>query len=605
MRAFYLAIAWNPDDLAAVEQSDAFARRLQGEGDWSLPARTERMCLWATGPVRALPFRAGFVVGDLFPTAGAPAHQSPFSEVSRLCREPTLLARGLSQAHWGRYVALLEGRPIPAVFRDPSGELDCLTWSLGRLRIVTSDLLKTPGWLRPRFLALNWNRIGGFLTAPAAGTAVPLLDGIDAVGPGDLLPLSMDPTPSVAIWRPSAFAMSDVTDIAEACREFVRRVDTCTESLLEAHARVLVELSGGLDSAIVAGSIGATGQAARVAQWLNRAADRPEGDERAFARAVTDRLGETLTVGQKPLTVLTPESLAQLAPALWPAINAADESRDCDEVERLRAEGATAIVSGQGGDAVFFQMPSILVVSDLFRRRGVRALTSPVLPDIARRTRQSIWAVLAAVIAHRRSRGRLPLAGSPFVTAEVREAFGASQHSWVEDAVARGIPAAKILQVQAIANGQLLHGDSRRRRVADLLYPLLAQPVVEHAMSIAASDLAGGAFDRPFAREAFAQRLPRAVLERRAKGSLDSFYARMVAGSLAALRPFLLDGCLVAGGVLDGVSLERALTPEQLIWAPQGSEILWAATVEAWVRHWQTRAPDSPLALRGRASEWD
>lgn len=600
MPAAYLAIAWNAADPDAVEQAEALAAKMSGEDGWPMSAETTGLRLWTVGPVRPIPFRSGFVVGDVFPAPGASAEESIFSNTARVGRDAASMARRLSWAHWGRYVAFLGGQGGPSVFRDPSGELDCLTWTLGSVQVVTSDVPRMPPWLKPRNVALNWDRIGQFLIAPAAGTSEPLLDGIDAVGPGDLKRLGRSDCAAIPVWRPAAFVCPEVTDLVEARKTLVRRVDLCTEQLLARHDQVLMELSGGLDSAIVAGSIGATGQTMRVAQWLNRAADRPEGDESGFARAVTDRLGVALTVGQKPLTALTAESFGELASTVWPAINAADQSRDLDEVDRLRWTRASAIVSGQGGDAVFFQMPSVLVASDLIRRRGWRALLSPVLPDVARRTRQSVWAVLKAVAAERRFRGVPPVAGSPFVTAQVQARSGSALHSWVADAIDRGAPPAKILQIQALANGQLLHGDSRRRRKAALLYPLLAQPVVELVLSIAASDLASGAFDRPFAREAFADRLPQAVQDRRAKGSLDSFYARMVAGSLDALRPFLLDGCLVEGGVLDRVALERALTPEQLIWAPLGSEILWAATVEAWVRHWQTRAPDSADAPRRR-----
>lgn len=56
------------------------------------------------------------------------------------------------------------------------------------------------------------------------------------------------------------------------------------------------------------------------------------------------------------------------------------------------------------------------------------------------------------------------------------------------------------------------------------------------------------------------------------------------------LRPHLLDAVLVSSGVLDGAAVERALQPDTLIWR--------AASLESWIRYWQTRVPD--VAATGR-----
>jgi asparagine synthase (glutamine-hydrolysing) len=126
--------------------------------------------------------------------------------------------------------------------------------------------------------------------------------------------------------------------------------------------------------------------------------------------------------------------------------------------------------------------------------------------------------------------------------------------------------------------------------------------VVELCLSIGAPELAGAAYDRAFARTAFAARLPQVVRQRRAKGAMGSFFSHLVAESLEVLRPHLLEGCLCDAGVLDRRQVDRLLDPQQLIWRSTATEILWAATVEAWVRHWQARVPDSPAANRSMSS---
>jgi asparagine synthase (glutamine-hydrolysing) len=243
-------------------------------------------------------------------------------------------------------------------------------------------------------------------------------------------------------------------------------------------------------------------------------------------------------------------------------------------------------------------MPSALVAADAFRRDGLATLWSPLLGDVARRTRKSVWAVLAEVA--RALRGRTPplMRTFPLVSAPIAAAATGAVHAWVTRAREAGVTPAKALQIEALANCQMFNSDSRSHREADLVYPLLAQPVVELCLSIGAPELAGGAFDRAFTRRAFADRLPEAVRLRRTKGVMGSFFTHLVADSLEVMRPYLLDGCLCDAGVLDRAEVERLLDVRQLIWTSSATEILWAVTIEAWVRYWQGRMPDSPAASR-------
>jgi asparagine synthase (glutamine-hydrolysing) len=224
-----------------------------------------------------------------------------------------------------------------------------------------------------------------------------------------------------------------------------------------------------------------------------------------------------------------------------------------------------------------------------------------VLADVARRTRQSVWSVLRQVWDAERHPQRLQDNRSTIISRGLRQAVTGVEHAWVATARSRGVPPGKLFHIRAIANLHANHGRSRRRREADLLYPLMSQPVLETCLGIATPDLAGGSYDRPFARSVFADRIPEIVLNRRTKGNLEVYFSRLVATSLPTLRPLLLDGCLCQAGLLDRQSLERVLDPNQLIWEARATDVLWAATVEAWVRYWQTRTPDSNSSPRAQA----
>ena len=142
-----------------------------------------------------------------------------------------------------------------------------------------------------------------------------------------------------------------------------------------------------------------------------------------------------------------------------------------------------------------------------------------------------------------------------------------------------------------------LYGENRRSLVADVIHPLLAQPIMELCLRTPTPVLTSGGRDRGLARHAFSHRLPDAIAGRRTKGSLGGYYARTVAGSLAFLRPFLLEGRLAQMNMINVARLEALLTREQLIIRGDYPSILFTALVESWVREWESRIS----SLHGRS----
>lgn len=605
MRRAYFALACRPGHAEASARAGDIGRRLEAETGWRRHPAFCGLAVWSDPsqplPVRSMETPPGVVLGEVFPMPGADMSGSPLSpRAPGPGADPRAVATRLSRTFWGPYVALL---PAPdgavAVYRDPSGSLDAMSWDLGDgLIVIASDMARLPRWLRPRRQGLNWDRIGRMLAVPYAATSTPLFDDIEVVAPGQLLTVGRGAPVAEAIWSPADFARPERQDLRDVQAELVRRVDACTAALVRGHERVLVELSGGLDSSVLAGALAATGEAGRVAAWLNYRGDRAEGDESRYASDVARRIGVELTAIRKPLTPIDEAGLAELAREFWPAMAGVDVGRDRQAAQLLRDTGATAIVSGQGGDGVYFQPPSAMVAADEFHRRGWRALGSPVLSDVARRTRQSVWGVLREVHRARRGTERRLTYWSGILSRDLQAEVRRIDHPWVRDARERGLPPGKVLHVHGVAATHLYNGRSRRRRLADLLYPHFAQPVVELCLGLAVLDLAGGSYDRPFARQAFAERLPASVIERRSKGNLTAYFAHLVAASADTLRPYLLDGCLCEAGILDRAALEAHLDPDRLIWRGAPTDVLWATVTEAWVRYWQTQVPDSASAAR-------
>jgi asparagine synthase (glutamine-hydrolysing) len=579
----FLALIWDADDPLAAEEARAAEAHLSLALDWTSIHCGPDVRIWGKGPKR--PDVHGqnsvIVVGTCFrrgsrtPCGVADLHPHITARAS---------AERLSRETWGSYIALLRDGQTRHLFRDPSGGLECLTWSLGRVRLVTSDSGPPVTGLLPPRSALDWDAIASWGGDRRLGAIRSGMEGVDIVAPGRLLELDAGESAGLTIWSPSRYAVR--TDDRDAAEGLMEAVGLAVEGLVGAHGRVICELSGGLDSAIVAASLKARGLAPRVAAWLNYFSERPEGDERRYALAVAARHHLPATCVLKPIQPLTDADFSEVSKGMRPAFPATDPARDRDTAARLVASGATALVTGHGGDPVFFQMPTPLVGIDRLRTAGLRGLSGDFLGDLTRFSRKPIWTILAQFARPEGAPTQHHGVGTP------------DMDPWTTDALA--LPPAKRLQITGLFRAQLTRGWSRRGAAADVLNPLLAQPVVEFCLGLPIPELVEGGRDRGLARRAFRDQLPTLLIERRSKGDLTAYYGQVIAASLAYLRPLLLEGCLAGAGLLDRAYLEAALTPERLILDRANNEILVAAVIENWVRYWQTRAPDSALAPRSR-----
>lgn len=587
----FVVLAWPPESAEASARAEMLSEDLSADDRWRPAAAASGLAVWARAggrlPVRWLSGARGVLIGDLHPRPGTVRAPEAFLD-ELLAAEPETACRRLTAGAWGSYVAVFgHGAGAARAYRDPSAAIEALAWRRGGVEVVASGLEDLPPGLWPDRLALDWGAIARLLRAPGRSALESPLEGVRPLAAGVLQPLA-DAGSGPTIWSPVSFLAEGPIAPGEAAAALRACVDAVTASQCAMHERLLVELSGGLDSAVVGGALVAAGLGGRGVAWLNYFDGRPEGDERPYARAVAAGLGVPLT--EVPLTVdpLEPGDLADLARGVRPPVTALGRRHDRDVAARARAAGAGAVLTGQGGDAAFFQMPSPLILADALRRNGAAALRSGLAGDLARWSRKSAWAVLAE--ARRGLRRPAPLPIPPALPGLSPDVIPL-EHPWVT--AAAGAPPAKRLHVASLAAAPLYAGDSCRRRAAEILRPLYAQPVLELVLSIPAEVLAAGGRDRALARQAFADRLPGAVRARRGKGSLGPYYADVVLASLDWLRPHLLDGVLCDSGLVDRGALAAALTPESIAWRGGANSLLVAALTESWVRHWQGRAPDS------------
>lgn len=535
---------------------------------------------------RHLPSVAGALIGDVFDAQAAREGRGEELDLLGFGADTDDIAWRLVERGYGRFVAILTDADGPArVLRDPLGAMDALGWRREGMRIVASRLPEDLPWLWPQDLAIDWEALAAILRQKNLASHICPLKGVTSYEPGVL---SGPDGGGVRLWSPERFAgrtepKADPVDLR-------RRLDGVVAAWAQGREGIFCEISGGLDSAIVACSLARTGAPPRFA--INHGFPQAEADERRHAQVIADHIKVPLVVVDREHLLLDPDKFVAGAGGPRPNYVGGDPDYDADLARRLGEPGVEAVFTGRGGDAVLYQTAHPALVrdvllgrSDLSRARGLEIL--------ARRSQLTVWTVLRRGLAARDLRAGAGL--QSILAADVATA-PAALHPWL--LAAKDLDPARQVQILGIVNGLSAFRESARHRVGDVIDPWMSQPIVEFCLSVPPGRLAVDWHDRPFARRAFADRLPPQALARRGKGNLATYFARSVAESLDLLRPFLLDGELAGAGLLDRERLAATLTPDHLIWSGVTAEIFILVAIEAWAACWTKR-----LARRAAGSE--
>ena len=473
---------------------------------------------------------------------------------------------------WGNYVLFTSQGSSHSVLRDPSGAIPVYYGAAHGLELYASDAdmlrLAWPESFRPDVVALrHWLRFPFLRTArTGAANVSELLPGMarDVGSTGGRLRQA---------WSPISFASreSGISSFPEAISLLREKVLGSVQRLAEGQSNVVLQLSGGLDSSIVAAALSKGGIGYRAITFATRSAD---GDERRYARQVARCFGIDLyELGEADvdLSVRTASGPFQRPPSpLLQALRSA----------QLAAAGPDALlVDGGGGDNVFGSVNSASPAIDAFRLCGAAAGLRTVR-NLAVRHGCTFWAAGASTL--RRARRRQSFRWMPddsFLASPIPEM--PDPHPWLESLDAMLPGSADHLRMIAGVHHFLV--DPAAGEPCNL-HPLISQPIVETCLRIPSWLWLDGGRDRAVARAAFRELLPDAILDRRGKGSLQSLFVNGYMALRSDLREFLLSGRLVEHGMVDVSALarylDRAEQPRDNIYV----RVLEIASAEQWLR---------------------
>lgn len=597
----YLAFVSNGAPLRRHELGHALGISSTFDAAWRPALQGEQLCVFTTASTTAsttafatipLPGDRGTVLGRLFRRQPSEAPTS-VSRLSLHDANEVMRSDGatLVSGFWGSYVAfLVDAQSRVSVLRDPGGALPCFYMPFGDLTIVCSwleDVLSfLPNVPAPR---VNGDALAAHLAFGELGGKETALAGVEQVRPGERVVLDAAPFRSTFLWKlEDQAAQQDCAPSRDQAPNLRRVVRDCTSAWASCYPALLLRLSGGVDSSILASCLGSGATDARVT-CVNYHSPGADGDERAYARLAAAKAGLQLIERERD-DCFKLERVFDVARTPAPVNYLGKMGSSALDAEIARSHGACALFTGAGGDQAFFEFRQWWPAADHLRHCGIGRGFLRASLDAARLSRMSFWRVLQLAFADR-FRSQLPIpeihAHWTLATQAVRD-VATQQDRFMHPAVlgAEHLGIGKLHQVWNLAHSAGFYDVHHREAAPEMIHPLLSQPVVEFCLRTPSHVLTEGGRGRGLARRAFADDLPREVSTRRTKGAIDDHVGQVLARNVSFARETLLDGELVRMGLLDRVRVESALHGTAATLLGRSGEIHLYIGIEAWLRRW-------------------
>lgn len=606
----YLGIVWNDANPQQRDTAQLIGSRLQKlYPAWRRELTAPGMQVFCTGApgelsrISRLPGNAGVVIGTVFARnrdifssePNAPLNFGP-TETAALLRSE---GRWLVENGWGDYVAFGYNAADQKkwVLKDPVGYLPCFRTVFRDVTIVFSRIGDCLDLQLQRF-TINEPFLHAHLVSGSSLQELPPLKEVLAVRRGECIEFKRGNGPygtRKSYWEPLEFSKSDqlLEDPDQAASAMRSAVQAATSSWVQAHPSLLLRLSGGLDSSIIAGCLGnAPGKSRFVAYTYFTPNGR--SDERPWARLAAERSGcEHIECPVSPAQMDLSMAL-RMEPSPEPSPLLGFLQRSSLEQTLATNCGASAIFNGEGGDSGFCSDSIAYAVPEYLKHHGLRPGAFRLASQVALLTERSSWSVLLQAM-RRMSKGEqaMPreriLSASRLVNPQIKEAFRVTDrlsHPWFKNE--RHLPWDKVRRLGMLIMVPECYNVCAPKDavVPQIISPLYAQPVMELLLRIPIYTHFHGGRDRGLARKAFAPDVPEPILRRLWKDRAPGFHDELLERQRAFLKETLLEGSLVRSGMLDRALLEEALSTSPSKCQVYPGEIFRHLDTELWARHW-------------------
>lgn len=591
LRAFF-AMVWCPGNAVAASS----AARLQNElirAPWDQIPRHEEDGFvltdlspppW-TGPVRSLLApesqpRGSALFGQIF-NSETPGKTPKDSDTA-----DWLSTRGsaLLADWWGQYVCFLRFRNSWSVVTEPAASIPCYYCNFDGLTLVFSHLERC-GFLDRKRFTLNRDYLSRLLIYDRLPGPETALNQVQELPGGCRLDITPFGHRIERLWDPRSIARRGLdVPLPEACGRLSDTVRQVVSAQSTSRRRIIMSLSGGLDSSIVLGCLATQGKQTDLVAVHHRLGSEDLSEAR-FARAAAEKAGcrySEIVVSHEqtlPAPETHPLSVRPFRQFLQPDIAALFRGA-------VELEGAS-IFTGQGGDHLFLTSRSPHGFIDRLQNKGIGPEAVRELFNAARLSGKSVFSILLSCMAGE------PGTNSMLAALELKLAAAGGDPEraadWLPDwATQTGhLPPGKADHVSRLVHLYQLREPLQRSADADIVHPLLSQPLLELSLRLPVYQLCAHGITRGLARLAFRDVLPDPIRTRLTKGYASGYFSQQIEANLPVIKDALLGGALVQTGLLAPQMIEPVLKSGQHRIDSSGKRLLILYTIESWLRSWQ------------------
>lgn len=531
-------------------------------------------------PMLSLP-GGGILIGDLFTRDGIAIHDG--SAIRKL-PDSTQVRKDILENYWGSYLIIQPDTRDASSFeiaRSPAaaGNLPCV-WSLRNgAGFLTSDVSLAVRALLYR-KQVDWNFIAHRLRYSSVKTQRTGLAGLAELLPGCSLHASRSGVSIQQVWSPWDFVGPEhryrsAQDAADSIRH---TIESGVRALAHSDSSILLELSGGLDSSIVATCLS---HGRHRVTCCNLVTPVPGVDERQYARQMAAQLGvelHTQSLGLDQASIefaLPPDSVA---PTMGPLQYAVDRAMEA----AAEQHGTAAYYTGGGGDSVFCYLRTAAPSTDAWKAHHFGTAIAAV-KDLANLHQCTFWKAGRLTLSKLRRPPRSPFnedttflsPDSIHVQPEMHPWFAAPTHALPGDRE----------RIFDLAGNQLFENQAARGYRRPLRFPLLSQPVMEACLRAPSWMWIAGGRNRALARTAFSNLLPPDVGNRQSKATYMSYLGAVYERNRQQIRDFLLSGRLRSCDLLDTGAIDAFFSKPLLPRDRTFLRMFDLCMVENWVRH--------------------
>ncbi|WP_202988353.1 asparagine synthase-related protein [Sphingopyxis terrae] len=550
----------------------------------SVTHRDERLVVYSDSglEINHLTDGTGVVVGDVFCRhVPSRAFGKNIDEGARV----TAAYRGghLNNEYWGSYIVLASlPNGVITCERSPFCSINAYYIVEGGVLVVASDTRLLLEMAR-RPPSINWESVARHLIWDNLSMSSTCLSGVSEIRCGESIKFEAPRALEASFhWDPWKFTNPDVliTDPDEAMELVRREILRCIGAQMPRGRFYALDLSGGLDSSIIAAGSATAGREIHAITMFSEGND---GDERNFARSVASHLHISLDEGAPDHR--RPDLLHSARPHL-----PRPHSRSfVQETDRISLEMATdrsidTFVNGQGGDAVFCHLQSSGPAADTLRAKGPSPNFARTVFEVARANQCNAWdlgwkAIRKGWKGKHHANWR---ANDAFLSKDLPSNESPPGLPWPPPKN-RPLPG-KVEHVHGLYNSCYNMNGYRRSDLMKGIFPLLSQPLVETCLRIPTWLWVGRGRSRYIARRAMERDLPAKVAWRISKGGLGQFQLQMLRERRVLIREMLMDGLLSGAGILDRSMIEQQLKDDLTFGVNDMGRILRLCDVEAWCR---------------------